>query len=190
MLPGDVISLVLPFCDYPTRQRVGGSDNETKRRVQSSDGLRAAHQKLCTELLTQAGAPQGFLRHLDATNTMHLMERRDLDHCGHAGYIDFLTARAFVGGKPVCYGKDPAGRFYLAVCYLQRRQSDVACLFQRYSDDVSLFVNSCDDFSGCVFTSHFSEAKPRIAAHHRNILKLATDGAVVLESGEEIVVRL
>ena len=186
-LPDELCSTVLSYCDYPTRQRFVGSSKDGKRRAQRSDGWLTVRRSFCAHLLARAGAPTAFLTHFDATRAMPWIERRDLAYCGSTGYIDFLTPQEFGDGKPVLCGKDPAGRFYLAVSYIWRRRSGVACLFQRYSDDASLFVNAYDDLSEAVFSSNFSEKQSRIAEHHECLLKLATEGAVTLASGEEIL---
>jgi len=113
------------------------------------------------------------------------MERRDLARSGSTGYIDYLTPRDFGARKPVMFGVDPCGRFYIAASFAWKDQRDVACLFQRYSDAPYLFVNCLDCISREVFTSNLASGDTRrLSEHHANVLELISRGSFAMPSGE------
>lgn len=157
-----------------------------RRKAASAKDAVEVRRRWGVERLAKAGAPEGLLRHLDVGLALKWMELRDLPHAGSTGYIDYLTPRDFVSERPVLYGRDPCGRFYLAACFLWRNRTDVACLFQRYGDDRSFFVNCLDGISEEIFTSSLSVDRSRLAEHHANLLELVMQGKFELPSGEPV----
>ena len=156
-----------------------------RKAASTKDGAEVRRQ-WGAERLAEAGAPEGLLRHLDVGMALQWMEKKDLSHGGSTGYIDYLTPRDFASEKPVLYGRDPCGRFYLAACFVWRNRTDVACLFQRYCDDRAFFVNCLDGISEEVFTSNLSMDRSRLAEHHANLLELVARGTFALPSGEQV----
>ena len=158
----------------------------TMRKAASAKDAVEVRKRWGAERLAAAGAPEGLLRHLDVGLALKWMKLRDLAHAGSTGYIDYLTPRDFVSERPVLYGRDPCGRFYLAACFVWRNRTDVACLFQRYGDDRTFFVNCLDGISEEIFTSSLSVDRSRLAEHHANLLELVMQGQFELPSGEPV----
>ena len=183
MLPDDILESTLAFCDHLTRQRFGSSSPGNGACVRRSAGRKAALKEFCEGALLRAGAPPGLMVRLGVVDSLRHMRRYDLPSSSAAWgveYIDFLTPRDF------SVGCDHMGRFYLALSYVWRRGAGVACLFQRYKDNVTLFVNAYDALSEAVVSSSFFGELARIAPHHADLLTLVRCGTVVLEGGEEI----
>ena len=186
MFPNEVLGLLLSFCDHLTRLRFSISSRDVREYERSSEGREEALLSFCTGVLSRSGAPPGLVKALDVTQALRRMERRNLEGSGPTGYLDWLTPRDF-GKKPILYGQDPVGRFYVAICFIWRSRVHVTCLFQRYSDDQELFVNTHDVLYGGVLTSHFDHKCPRLNDHHVKLLTLVSNGSVTLASGEEVV---
>lgn len=191
-LPPDILLLrVAPFCDFPTLLRLAECSVTASKGVARGEFLMQARRAFAEQRLTQAGAPKELVARLNnLPKAIEWMRRHDLERMGSTGYIDFLTSTSFSPSKPVLYGKDLIGRFYVASCYVWNNHLDVACLFQRYSDDDTFYVNSRDSLSDyAVYTSNLaskSNSHRGMATHHEDLLQLAMTGAVQLESGEEV----
>ena len=183
----DILVLhVFPFGDFITRLRMAACNLLTMRKAASAKDAVEVRKRWGAERLAAAGAPEGLLRHLDVGLALKWMKLRDLAHAGSTGYIDYLTPRDFVSERPVLYGRDPCGRFYLAACFVWRNRTDVACLFQRYGDDRTFFLNCLDGISEEIFTSSLSVDRSRLAEHHANLLELVMQGQFELPSGEPV----
>lgn len=186
---------VLPYSDFLTMMRVARCSIESNKEVLQQVCLCKARKLFIHTLLLEAGAPTSILMNIDASKSIQWMHKLNLERCGYTGYIDNITSEEFPKDKPVLYGKDPHQRFYIALRYIWRGRSGIACLFQRYTEDSEFFVNCCDCISDrTVFTSRFVTVKESrhssrsmIAKHHTILLELATNGMVTLESGEDVI---
>jgi hypothetical protein len=178
-------SHVLPLCDFVDRSRMAVCSRTLRRAAaMAKDGVEV-RRRWAAALLARAGAPECLLRHLDAGSALRWMERRDLVRAGTTGYIDYLTPRDFGARKPVTFGLDPCGRFYVAASFAWNERTGVACLFQRYSDVRYLFVNCVDCISREVFTSNLdSRGESHLSEHHANVLELISRGSFAMPSGE------
>jgi hypothetical protein len=173
---------VLPCGDAVTRARLAACSRQLARKAAGLPDGAKVRARWAADRLSAAGAPPGVTRRLDA-RALRWMEKRDLAHGGQTGYIDYLSPRDF-GSKPVLYGQDPGRRFFLAVSFVWRGRTGLACLFQRYSDDSSFFVNCPDCLSEGVFSSNLSGG--RLSEHHADILELVSCGMCTLPSGETV----
>jgi len=90
-------------------------------------------------------------------------------------------------GKLVKFGLDPHGRFYLAANFVWKAQSGMACLFQRYTDSPSFFVNCLDHVTDEIFSSNLtSDGKGRLSSHHFDTLQLVSKGTFMMPSVESV----
>ena len=177
------------FLEFGDRVAFAACDNAAKDAVKRGEGVFTARRHLADELFKTSGAPDQLFRMFDVGKMVIRGCKRDIK--ARSDYIDFFVCRDFETHKPILWGRDHVGRFYIAVCYDRGSSTHVACLFQRYSDDPFFFVNSVDDIAKRVCTSNFQEGRriDSLDSHHLNLLTLATEGTLVLEAGEVVRVH-
>lgn len=171
---------LLPALDYLSRVRYACCNTKAREEAMASAGLYDARTARAEALLLRAGAPPGLVLRLDVSLAWKWMERRDSAFAVESGYVDYLTPLDFGPNHPVLYGRDVFDRFCLAASFTWRNETSVACLFQRYSDDRSLFVNCRDRMSGDIEVSKVCVdwREPDVmAGHHARILDLVSRGS-------------
>ena len=185
MLNRDVlVGAIMPYCDFTTRATAMCCDRTAQRDIPRGAGYGWARRLLADERLAHAGAPAALLRLVDFGAALARARRADEQDTGSTGYIDFLTPAHFAAGRPILYGTDICGRFYLALKYEVQGRLGISCLFQRYNNNDELFVNAPDLWSGvCASSVRAAASLGDLCEHHSNLLRLAEHGAVAFREG-------